>query len=77
MFFEQLDMLCKSNNTTPTEFVRDVLRLSTSKVTLWKNGSIPKYEILLSIAKHFNVSDCLLKVVHTIHGESVVAEIVE
>ena len=56
MFFEQFDMLCKSNNTTPTEFVRDVLRLSTSKVTLWKNGSIPKYEVLLSIAKYFNVS---------------------
>lgn len=56
MFFEQLDRLCKENDTTPTEFVRDTLRLSTSKVTAWKNGSLPKYEILLLIAKHFNVS---------------------
>ena len=56
MFFEQLDRLCKENDTTPTEFVRDTLRLSTSKVTAWKNGSLPKYEVLLLIAKHFNVS---------------------
>lgn len=56
MFFEQLDRLCKENGTTPTEFVRDTLGLSTSKVTAWKNGSLPKYEVLLLIAKHFNVS---------------------
>ena len=42
-----------------------------------KNKIINDTEIEDIIAKHFNVSDCLLKVVHTIHGESVVAEIVE
>lgn len=56
MFFEQFDMLCKANNTTPTEFVKNVLQLSTSKVTLWKNGSIPKPEVLNKIAQYFNVS---------------------
>ena len=43
----------------------------------YKNKIINDTEIEDIIAKHFNVSDCLLKVVHTIHGESVVAEIVE
>lgn len=56
VFFEQFDMLCKSNNTTPTEFVKNILQLSTSKVTLWKNGSLPKPEVLTQIAKYFNVS---------------------
>lgn len=56
MFFEQLTRLCEAKNTTPTKFVTTVLRLSSSKVTAWKNGSIPKYEILNMIADYFNVS---------------------
>lgn len=56
MFFEQLVALCNADNTTPTKFVTDVLHLSSSKVTAWKNGSIPKYEILNLIANYFNVS---------------------
>ena len=43
----------------------------------YKNKIINDTEIENILAEHFNVSDCLLKVVHTIHGESVVAEIVE
>lgn len=43
----------------------------------YKNKIINDTEIEDILAEHFNVSDCLLKVVHTIHGESVVAEIVE
>lgn len=56
MFFDQFSKLCEAENTTPTKFVTDILHLSSSKVTAWKNGSIPKYEILNSIANHFNVS---------------------
>jgi transcriptional regulator with XRE-family HTH domain len=56
MFFENFDKLCAGINTTPTAFVKDVLGLSTSKVTAWKNGSIPKYEILQQIADVFNVT---------------------
>ncbi len=56
MFFEQFYILCKSENTTPTEFVKNVLKLSSSKVTAWKNGSIPKYETLKAIAEHFDVT---------------------
>ena len=56
MFFDNFDQLCASIGTSPTAFTRDVLGLSTSKVTAWKNGSIPKYEILQQIADVFNVS---------------------
>ena len=56
MFFDQFSRLCTAHNTNPTKFVTDVLHLSSSKVTAWKNGSIPKYEILNTIAGYFNVS---------------------
>lgn len=56
MFFDQFAKLCAEQNTTPTKFVTDILHLSSSKVTAWKNGSIPKYEILNLIANYFNVS---------------------
>ena len=56
MFFDQLINLCEEKNTTPTKFVTEVLHLSSSKVTAWKNGSIPKYEILNAIANYFDVS---------------------
>ncbi len=56
MFYNQLEYLCHENGTTPTAFIKDVLKLSTSKITAWRNGSIPKYGILEQIANHFNVS---------------------
>ena len=56
MFFEQFNNLCNEHNTTPTKFVTQILSLSSSKVTAWKNGSIPKYGILKQIADYFHVS---------------------
>lgn len=56
MFYDQLEYLCEKEGTTPTAFVKDTLGLSTSKITAWKNGSIPKYGILEMISNHFNVS---------------------
>ena len=56
MFYDNFDKLCTKIGTSPTAFTRDVLGLSTSKVTAWKGGSIPKYEILQKIADVFNVS---------------------
>lgn len=55
MFYEQLKELCKQRNTTPTAFVTEKLGLSSSKITAWKNGSIPKYGILKQISEYFNV----------------------
>lgn len=56
MWFKQLENLCTAYNTTPTAFVKKELSLSSSKVTAWKNGSIPKFEILKQIADYFNVT---------------------
>lgn len=56
MWYEQLEYLCNENSTTPTAFVTNVLKLSSSKVTAWKQGSIPKIEILQQIATYFNVT---------------------
>ena len=55
MFFTQFKALCDKMNTTPTAVIRE-LGYSTSKVTYWKNGSIPSLEIASKIAKYFNVS---------------------
>lgn len=56
MFYEQLNRLCKENNTTPTAFVTEKLGLSSSKITAWKGGSIPKYGVLKKIADYFHVT---------------------
>ena len=56
MFYKQFDALCKEHGTTPTKFVTTELKLSSSKITAWKNGSIPKYEILKAIADYFQVT---------------------
>lgn len=54
MFFNQLEKLCKKTGLTPTSFIKE-LGYSSSKITAWKNGSIPKYEILNKISEYFNV----------------------
>lgn len=55
MFYENLKKLCSKKGTTPTA-VAKALKLSTAKVTDWKNGTIPKGNILISIADYFDVS---------------------
>ena len=55
MFYDILQRLCQKKNTTPTALVK-MLGLSTSKVTAWKNGAIPKGDILARIADYLGVS---------------------
>lgn len=49
MFYEKLNEICKVQGTTPTALIKS-LGYSSSKVTAWKNGSIPKYEILMKLS---------------------------
>ena len=56
MLYDNINSLCSEIGTTPTKFTTDVLKLSSSKVTAWKNGSIPKYEVLQAIADYFHVT---------------------
>lgn len=56
MLYDNFAHLCEEIGITPTKFTTDILKLSSSKVTAWKRGSIPKIEILQSIADYFGVS---------------------
>ncbi|HBI84830.1 MAG TPA: hypothetical protein DDX71_00865 [Ruminococcus sp.] len=56
MLYDNFSALCADAGLTPTKFTTDILKLSSSKVTMWKNGSIPKIEILQEIADYFGVS---------------------
>lgn len=54
-FGENLKRICEMQGTTPTAVCKE-LGLSTSKVSAWYNGSIPKQDIMLSLAKKLNCS---------------------
>ena len=55
MFYERLKALCKENGTTVTSLL-STLKISPAQGTWWKKGSSPKYETLVLLANHFNVS---------------------
>ncbi len=52
-FARNLKHICKKNGTNPTSVCKE-LGLSTSKVSLWNNGSLPKQEILIKLANQLN-----------------------
>jgi transcriptional regulator with XRE-family HTH domain len=54
-FYSRLQEACKSRGTTPTAVVKE-LGLSTSKITAWGNGSLPKADILKKLAERLGVS---------------------
>ncbi len=54
MFYERLEELCSKKSITVSSLVKE-LGLSTSKVTAWKNGTVPKGAILVKIADYFGV----------------------
>ena len=56
MLYDNLKRLCSEHNTTLTKLLTEELKISSSKGTAWKNGSIPKYEILQAIADYFGVT---------------------
>lgn len=56
MLYDNLKRLCSERNTTLTKLLTEELKISSSKGTAWKNGSIPKYEYLKAIADYFGVS---------------------
>lgn len=55
MFFEQLEKLCKTNNTTPTALITS-MGMGSSNVTRWKKGTMPNSEIVLKLSDYFNVT---------------------
>lgn len=55
VFSENLNRICHEKGTTVSTILKE-LGLSTSKVTMWNNGSLPKIEIIIKLAKHLNVN---------------------
>jgi len=55
MFYERMKALCSNHETTITVVLKQ-LGLSSSKSTDWKNGTIPKGDILTKLAHHFGVT---------------------
>lgn len=56
IFFTRLESLCNLNPVKDVSGLLKALDLSTSKGTAWRNGAIPKGDVLLKIASYFHVS---------------------
>lgn len=54
-FADNLKRICTIRNTTPTTLCKE-LGLSTSKVSAWNNGSVPKQPVMLQLAQKLNCS---------------------
>lgn len=54
-FATNFKRICTEKGTTPTSVCKE-LGVSTSKVNLWNNGSLPKQEMLLRLAQHLECS---------------------
>ena len=54
-FAQNINRICREKGTTLTSVCKD-LGLSTSKVNLWNNGSLPKQEMLVTLAQHLDCS---------------------
>ena len=52
-FEENLKRICKDRGTTPTAIMKK-WGLSTSKVSAWYKGSLPKQEVLIRLAEELN-----------------------
>lgn len=54
-FGDNLKRICKERGTTPTAIMKK-WGLSTSKVSAWYEGSLPKQEMLVRLAKELDCS---------------------
>lgn len=53
-FIVNLDRICKSKGLSITKMLKE-MGWSTSKVTLWNNGSLPKMDTIEKIAEYLGV----------------------
>ena len=54
-FAENLKRICEEKGTTPTALCKE-LGLSTSKVSAWYGGSLPKQDVMVKLAKKLDCS---------------------
>jgi transcriptional regulator with XRE-family HTH domain len=55
MFYVRFCELCQNKGIKPSAAVRE-MGLSSGNATYWKEGRIPKTEVLKCVASYFNVS---------------------
>lgn len=55
MFWDNFYNICKAKGTTPNAICKEI-GLSNSVATNWKNGTMPKADVLLKIAELLNCS---------------------
>ncbi|MFR1358945.1 MAG: helix-turn-helix domain-containing protein [Ruthenibacterium lactatiformans] len=58
-FYKRLDSLCKATGTSVTALLKS-LNISTSKGTAWKNGSIPRADVLQKLASALHTTPAYL-----------------
>ena len=58
-FCKRLDSLCKATGTSVTALLKS-LNISTSKGTAWKNGSIPRADVLQKLATALHTTPAYL-----------------
>lgn len=54
-FSDNFNHICRERGTTPTALLKE-MGVSTNKVTMWNNGSLPKQEMLVKLAHRLNCS---------------------
>lgn len=52
-FSDNFNRICREKGTTATAVLKE-MGLSTSKITMWNNGSLPKKPVLVELAKHLD-----------------------
>ena len=58
-FYKRLDSLCKATGTSVTALLKS-LNISPSKGTAWKNGSIPRADVLQKLATALHTTPAYL-----------------
>lgn len=58
-FYKRLDSSCKATGTSVTALLKS-LNISTSKGTAWKNGSIPRADVLQKLATALDTTPAYL-----------------
>lgn len=56
MFYDQFETLCKQTGERPYTLARKLGVASSSIISQWRKGSVPRQPMLEKIAEHFNVS---------------------
>lgn len=56
MFFDRLQSLCEAKSLKISKVASDILGVSSSAATGWKNGAVPNSSVVIKAAEFFDVS---------------------